>query len=387
MDLFSLETLAYFRRAQGQRLLEMAASLAGDEWQAQAVLREQFPAPLCRAALALVQLREAAKGKFTMADRMFMDREGLEMASREEVARYRAWRLREAADLLDLCCGIGGDLLALARQARVCAVDWDRRRLEMARMNAAVAGLQGTAFVQADVRDLRVLGRTVFVDPSRRQAGVRTRRAGEYSPPLSWIEQVRRVVPALAVKVSPAIAESEIPSGCEVEFLSSDHQCREASLYFGSLATAGRRATVLPGPHTIEAGADRPAPVGPPGPFVYDPDPAVVRSHLLDELAGLLDAWKLDAQVAYLSSQRLSLTPFAQSFRLLCTQPFHVRRLRQFLLGAGLYPAEVKKRRFPVEPEELRRLLDLEPGGRRVVLILTRIAGKPVVLVCARETS
>jgi len=262
----------------------MAASLAGDEWQAQAVLREHFPAPLCRSALALVQLRASAGEKFAMAHRMFFDREGLEMASREEIANHRAWRLRDAGDLLDLCCGIGGDLLALASQARVCAVDWDRRRLEMARMNVAAAGLLGPAFLQADVRHLRIGGRAVYVDPSRRQAGIRARRADDYSPPLpgssSCATRYRRWR-----RRSRRHRRDGASAGCEVEFLSSGHQCREASLYFGSLATASRRATVLPGPHTIEAGPSRPTPVGPPGLFVYDPDPAVVASHLLDELA------------------------------------------------------------------------------------------------------
>ena len=64
---------------------------------------------MCRAGLALVDLRQRAAVKFARAGEMFFDREGLEMATREEVARYRAWRLREAGDVADLCCGIGGD--------------------------------------------------------------------------------------------------------------------------------------------------------------------------------------------------------------------------------------------------------------------------------------
>ena len=94
-------------------MLAQAATLCDDEFRAQKILRAHFPAELCRAAVALAQLRRRARDKFSLADRMFFDREGLEMASRQEIARYRAWRLRYCEVILDLCCGIGGDLLEL----------------------------------------------------------------------------------------------------------------------------------------------------------------------------------------------------------------------------------------------------------------------------------
>jgi SAM-dependent methyltransferase len=380
----SLQALAFFRGAEGQRLLELAASLVGDEWRAQAVLREHYPPWLCREALSLAGLRLAGRGKFAMADRMYFDREGLEMASGQEVAEYRAGRLRPATDVLDLCCGIGGDLLPLSRTSRVRAVDWDRPRLEMARMNSVVAGVSDASFALADVRSLRLRAQAGFLDPSRRSGGQRIRHAEGYSPPLSWIEEARRALPDLAVKVSPGIREEELPGGCEVEFISSRGECREAVLYYGSLARARRRATVLPGPHCLEAGEGPAVPVGPLGAVLYDPDPAVVRSHLLDELARLLDAWKLDPRIAYLAGSAVRHSPFAQAFQVVTTLPFHLRRVREYLRAAGLSPVEIKRRRFPIEPEELRRLLDMEPGGNSAVLVLTRLQDRPVAMVCTR---
>ena len=65
--------------------------------------------------------------------------------------------------------------------------------------------------------------------------------------------------------MSPAIPEEELPDGCEVEFVCSGGQCREAALYFGALATARRRATLLPERHTLVEdglGVERVGPVG-----------------------------------------------------------------------------------------------------------------------------
>lgn len=339
---------------------------------------------MCRAALALVELRERARAKFDLADRMFFDREALEMASRQEIARYRAGRLQHCDTVMDLCCGIGGDLLGLAANSRVRAVEIDGVRLEMARMNAAAAGLARVDFIQADVRHIRPRADAVFIDPSRRAGGSRVRRGHDYSPPLSHVDEIRRAVPATVVKVGPAIDEGQLPEDCEIEFISAAGQCREAVLYFGRLATARRRATLLPGPHTlVEAGGSE-IPVAPPGAFVYDPDPAVVRSHLLDPLARRLNAWKLDPQVAYLSGDIAVDTPFARSYRVLEVRPFHLKRLRQFLVGHGLYPDEIKRRRFPLEPPELRQLLRVRSGDRPVTLIATRLEDRPVVVICEK---
>ncbi len=315
---------------------------------------------------------------------MFFDPEGLEMATREEIAHYRAARLDGYDTVLDLCCGIGGDLLALGVRARVCAVELDRTRLEMARLNAAAAGLANVRFIQADVCTLRPRADVVFLDPARRQHNRRTRRGIAYSPPLGHVEVIRQSIPNVAIKVTPGINESELPANCEIEFISAAGQCREAVLYFGRLATAARRATVLPGGHTLTEDQTQPVGIGPAGNFVYDPNPAVVRSHLIDALARRLDAWKLDPHIAYLSGDTLQCTPFARAYQVLTCLPFHLKCLRRFLLGENMYPNEIKKRRFPLESDELRRQLKIADGQNAVTLIATRLADKHVVFICKR---
>jgi len=339
---------------------------------------------MCRAALSLVELRRRGMEKFSSAQEMFFDRDGLEMATREEVARYRAWRMRECERIADLCCGIGGDLLSLAQVAEVVAVDTDRRRLEMARHNCRIYGVERVRFAAADVQSLRLDLDAIFIDPARRD-GKHRRRGEDYSPPLSWVAELRTKMSRIAVKVGPAIPERDLPPDCEVEFVSSGGQCREAVLYFGKLATTSRRATLLPEHHTLEATSGPDLPVAPPGAFVFDPDPAVVRSHLLDELARHIDAWKLDPQIAYLSGDHPVDSPFVRTYRIIRWQPFQLKRLRQTLRDEGLYPREVKKRGFPMEPPELLRRLRIPQSGRPATLLLTRVGEKPVVLICEKQ--
>ena len=71
----------------------------------------------------------------------------------------------------DLCCGIGGDLLALAAGREVLAVDRDAAHARLAVHNAGVYGVaDGVRACVCDVRDVRLAGiGAVFVDPARRR--------------------------------------------------------------------------------------------------------------------------------------------------------------------------------------------------------------------------
>lgn len=133
-------------------------------------LRADYPAELVAAALAQHELRIAAQAKFSRAMRMFFTRDGLEQASGEVVAQHRRGRYPAGGQLGDLCCGIGGDLIALADGHQARAVDADPVHLRMAEANAAVYGVAGQVrFEHRDVRDTDLSGVTgAFIDPARR---------------------------------------------------------------------------------------------------------------------------------------------------------------------------------------------------------------------------
>lgn len=391
--------LAFFRKPDGRRLLDaaMRALDASQPLTVQERLRTEFPASMCRAALATIELRSRAQEKFSRATQMFFDREGLEMATREEVASYRAQRFSRCDTVLDLCCGIGGDTLALATQSRVIAVDENHLRLEMARMNGAAMGIDADRilFACADAAVFSARADAAFVDPARRQSGQRVRAVEAYHPPLSSLEELRRRIPLVAVKMAPGIRTQELPTDAEVEFISSAGQCREALVSFKPLARVRRRATVLPGPHCLEEDAANSAvaDADAPGAYLHDPDPSVVRAGLVDRLATHLDAWKLDQGMAYLTSDTGTVSPFAQLFRVLWDIPFNLKNLKQRLSHYGMRAEEIKKRHFPIEPEEMRRLLGVKPRRRSVddslravTLVLTRIAQRPHAFVCERVT-
>ncbi|WP_088976051.1 THUMP-like domain-containing protein [Micromonospora coxensis] len=388
-----LDQFAALRTPEGSAALAAATEVAGgDPLAAAAALRAGgVPAGLSAAALTQAELRRRAVGKFgPEAAGMFLTRAGLEQATRRPVADRRAARLRAAgvATFADLGCGLGADALAAARAGiRVYGVEADPVTAAMAAANAEAAGLAGLFTVQvgdATAFDVsRVEG--VFCDPARRRAGTGRRifDPNSYSPPWDFVTGLAERVPRTVVKVAPGIDHALIPAGAEAEWVSVDGDLVEAALWCGRLAEVPRRATLLRGDavHTLTGSGAAEAPVGPTRRFLYDPDPAVVRAHLVAELAGALDATLADASIAYLYADHPTATPFARCLEVTDVLPFSLKRLRALLRDRRVGRVEILKRGSALEPEKLRRDLRLA-GDSAASLVLTRVAGAPTVLLC-----
>jgi THUMP domain-like len=357
---------------------------AGEALRVGTRLRRRHPAGLVAAALAQHELRARAGAKFSAADRMWFTREGLEQASAEPLARHRAARYAGFAVVADLCCGIGGDLCALAPGRAALAVDRDPVHLRMARENARLHGAGELAAACADVGDLRLPGSlAVFVDPARR-AGGRRLPAGESRPPLAWCLELATRVAAVGVKAAPGLPLGRVPDGWEVELLADRRELKEAVLWSPALATTARRATVFPGPHTLTAQPGPPVPCAPPGAFLLDPSPAVTRAGLVETLARDLGAWKLDPRIAFLSADQPLRSPFGRLLRVDASLPWNLKRLRQVLRERGVGTVEVRKRGSAVEVADLTTRLRLR-GDAGAVVVLTRVADRPWALVCTEE--
>ena len=348
-------------------------------------LQKRHPPALASAALETALLRQRARAKFSRAEAMYFTREALEQASSEAVARQRAQRFAGYASVADLGCGIGGDSLALAAVTRLLALERDPLRLAMARANLAANGMPDRAeFIQADLEHLPwQAAPPFFFDPARRSGGRRRFSVRDYEPPLSLVNELLagQSRPAGGVKISPGVDLAELSSyDCEIEFVSEAGELKECALWFGGLKTAARRATLLPGPHTLLPDPAAPSLLGPPEDYLYEPDPAVLRAGLVTTLAAQLGARQLDADIAYLTAPDLRPTPFARAFRIEEAMPFQLKRLRERLRALGVGRLTVKKRGSPLEPASLIKQLRLS-GPEERIIFLTHVDGKPFVLI------
>jgi hypothetical protein len=351
-------------------------------------LRREHPAELVSAALGQARLRQRAVAKFGAEDagRMFFTPNGVEQSTRASVAAYRARRMRElgVTSVADLCCGIGGDAIALARAGiRVLAVDRDPLTAAVARANAEELGLADLIEVrEADVTEVDTGGYdAVFVDPARRGGRGRIFDPEAYSPPLSWAVEAALRAPHAALKVAPGIPHEAVPEAAEAEWISDGGDVKEAVLWFGT-GPGLVRATLLPGPRTLTGRGLADPEVRPVGRFLYEPDGAVIRAHLVAEVAEQVGGGLLDATIAYVTADEPRDTPYATAYEITDHLPFNVKKLKALLRERGVGVLTVKKRGSAVEPEELRRKVLPKPHGTAAVTVfLTRVAGAPAMLL------
>lgn len=389
----TLDDFYFLLTSEGQRLLQELATTSvtpQNHLQLATQLRQQVAPERAQAVLETALLRQLAAEKFSRAAEMYFTRPALEQASSEILSTYRARRYATAGfgHVADLGCSIGSDALALAAHATVTGIEWDEVRLAMAQENVRVYG-RGRRFqpLQADLTELSPLPvPALFFDPGRRdEHGRRFYSVDRYQPPLGLVDRWRPLTPHAAVKISPGVNYDELPAAAEIEFISLRGDVKEGVLWYGNLHSGvERRATLLPGTHTLTT-QDLPreaVAVTRPKAYLYEPDGAVIRAHLVQALAARLDATRIDAEIAYLTAGFARKTPFARCFAIEAAFPFQLKRLRHYLHERGIGRVTVKKRGSPLDPDDLRRQLRLRGDeSRHRIVFLTHVQGEATVLI------
>jgi hypothetical protein len=384
---------------EGQALLAKVAKVdaKADVVSLVSKLRAEGHNPLLVAAvLTQAKLRRRAQAKFgEFADRMIFTEPGLEQASRLSVAALHAGRFRAAGitDVADLGCGIGAESLALA------SLDIQVHAREIDEVTAAVATYNLAPFDNAEVQQADVTEINLdafgglFFDPARRELGgpARERAARKFdpmafSPSFDFVMQAAAKKPT-GVKFGPGHPHDGIPDEAEAQWVSVGGDLVELGLWFGAVARPGvKRAALLltaDGKHEITSDSTKrqDAELGPLQEFVYEPDNAVVRSHLIGQLAEQIGATIFAPEIAYLTADQQISSPWLKGYRVLDEMAFDRKKLKAYLKERSIGTLEIKKRGSDIVPEQLRK--ELAPKGKgAATLIVTRVGDAHRVLIC-----
>jgi SAM-dependent methyltransferase len=334
---------------------------------------------------------------------MLFTTSGLDQATAPAIARYHAALLGHCKLALDAGCGIGSDLREICLRTDVVAVDTSEEAIACARYNLPGSSTNPfpVRFVRADITTISVGAMRqagvdgLFCDPGRRyeEAGVtrRVRSAEQSNPPLSWLISVATSFPVVLFKLSPAIQDEELQQlGGTSQFLSYRGQCREALALTAQpygpysavkVAEDGSYDELSSVPHAL-------AETRPAGGWLYEPDPAAIRAHLVDTLGVLTKTHRLVDGLAYLTGDDLVHNSWLTPYRVIEPVPCDLRYLRAWQKRTGRRISVVKTRGATPTPEEmLTKLRDAAVNGaKQAVLFLARDRAGVTAVLCEQAS-
>ncbi|MCK0111134.1 class I SAM-dependent methyltransferase [Ornithinimicrobium sp. F0845] len=356
-------------------------------------------------AAVLTQSRLRLRGRVKFGDRverMLLTQDGVEQATRWQLAARHAARFAEAGleTVWDLGCGLGGDALALAAAGlRVEAVDADPTTAALAAHN--LDGVAGARVRRALIEELDLghdPGVGAWLDPARRLPGrtdargrtARTFSLDQLSPTWDQVQRVAATVQHAGAKLAPSFPHHEIPGGAEAQWASFGGEALECVLWWGDLVRhAGRTAQVHVGTteggqwHEVTDDGCGPAPVasGPDdiGEWLHEPDRAVLQAGLIGVLARLASGTETAPGVGYVTGPAPVDVPWARPFRVRSVHSLSTKALRRWAHEEDIGALTIKKRSMPIDPDRLRHDLRLR-GTREAVVVLTPVARQPMLL-------
>ncbi len=354
--------------AEGRRALELAAGQPDPASLAAATaLRREVAPDLAAAALSQAALRRRARSKFgAVADTMLFTPDGLEQATRPDVAAWRAARFAETGvrRVIDLGCGLGADAVALCDAGlEVVAVEQDPTTATLARHNLAgrdAAVIVGDAeAVLPGLLDGSAGAVAMFCDPARRTDRGRTWRVDQFSPPWDFVASLLERFEVSCVKLGPGLPFDLIPAGVEARWVSHRGDPVEVGLWRRPGVAGGRAVTLLPEDVDLGPAEASDLPTGELGRFVVEPDGALLRAGLV--ALAYPRCRRIAPGVGYLTCDVAPVGRWGSVFEVIEVLDPGEKALRRWVRDHHVGTLEIKKRAVDLDPAVLRRRL--KPSG------------------------
>ena len=320
------------------------------------------------------------------------DKESVRFATPEPIARYRAQRLR-CRTLADISCGIGGQTVFFAQQCEfVYAVEIDPKKIEYAKQNCAMYGLDNVKFICGDAVDPKVIEQipavdVVFSDPFR-PAEEDERHVSSLEPGIpNVLSAYGEKTKNFAFEAPPQMPPERIPFDCEKEYISLEGQLNRLTLYFGGLKQYDRLAVALPAGEGLVSKNIPLPPIRETEKMklcAYEPEPSVVAAGLLPELIesmmqmagpimGAFELFRVDKKRLLLTSDALiKQSMIKHHYLVLKVSPFEPREINKFLkdrnVGSVVLRAGVK----PEDYWEVRNEVEKGLEGKKTVHLFVK---------------
>ncbi len=401
--LISYEGLATLNRWR-QRSAEFTDAL-----KLQNALRKEFSFDRAVAIAQQVLLNEKIKQKFPDYPFLLSTEKGIQQATDQAIAQYKSKIIASQVSsddlsFVDMCCGIGGDLISFNKQLPCTGIDSDPITAAFAQTNCQLAGINSDVFC-LDVETLNASDCTlVHIDPDRRPADKRTINPLFFKPSLSFLASLIYSVKQVVVKSAPGmIIHSSWLNMAQWEWIEHNGECKQSLGWYGfpDRPAGMLRATIVHdggGYDTYSAPVSIPrnahqfsngkfltlstynktiteeAPVT--CKYIYAPAPSLSVSGLIPAFCEQYGLEELSPG-GYLGADVKIDSPFLSAFEIVEVFPISTKVVKQALKQRGIEHIVIKKRGATIKPEDYLRKIGLDnnaPPNAPVLLLFDKHA-------------
>lgn len=350
-------------------------------------------------AQGTIHARQSGKFSDTYSDWLFT-KQTFEQSTSDSVALHHASRFVNCDSVLEICTGSGIDTSALAAtvenvttiEADNCIADLAKRNFQHHNISGTITLLEG----RAEDLALQELSKKQFdgiwADPSRRnsEGSRKSLSAQDYQPDLNWIMNLPHDS-TIGIKVSPALNIENLQDGWIREWIGYKNECREQILWNntagieGTVSLIDKNAVWNP-VHTNVSPFDIILPLQE-AKYILEPNPCLIRCGYLAEFYHSLNIGLFDHRIGYgISTGHPPQSPFLSTFEIIECFPFNYKHLQSRITELGWSKeTEIKKRGFPLLPEEVRKKLRFSTGDERGVIILSQQEKNKIVFLAKRS--
>ncbi len=348
-------------------------------------LIRQNPEKPIRELLTLKKLQIQASNRIKDSSRFIFTVKGVQQSSSSLLAEYHSQKLKDFEIIADLCCGNGIDLHYIASgKKKVLAVDLDEDTLLAAKYNNS--NYKNINYLKIKAQDFDEKVDAIFIDPDRRLGNRRLVEAEDLSPSLSEVLKMQKITPNILVKLSPAMnyKKLDIPIAHSWEFISENGELKEILLCLGKFAQIGKKAVLLPKKIELIAN-NRKIEVSDIKNYLLEPDVAIIRAGLVQDLGAIFKANLIDVHLALLTHSKEVHSDYFKTYKVIDEMNFNRKSLQKYLREKKIGKLVIKTRGFNQSVEQFRKKIKLSGENSALIFILRIGNGHRIVFAEIKE--
>lgn len=319
-----------------------------------------------------------------------------EQASSETSAFFKS-QLNKGRTLLDLSGGLGVDDWAFSKQfEKIISLDPDVFLNQLARANFQKLGVNNIRRIDISAEEFLQTTKEkfdlIFLDADRRIEQGKAFFLENGKPNFLEIEnQCKQICPRVLLKMSPMVdlsyLKKALPFWSKIWVVGYKLEVKEVLVLVDYQPTTQQEieAVIISENHTpitFSTNQNKTQDMSEPNAseYFFEAHPCIIKSGLSNEYGDFCQLHLFAKNSHYYLGHQIPENFMGRSFRIIQKLDFSKSKVKEYLVQAKIEQANVSKRNFPMQTEELKSLFKLKDGGDNYLFFSLNNEGKKTMI-------